>query len=136
MGWRMTTSTAGVASRWLAGPAFARATFAALALWTVMSSGTLASGIAQHHDGAWIAIAMAAALLLAALVSSIAGFAFSAIAGCALAYLGVEPVHAVQTMVLCSIATQSYAVWKIRESIDWRSLWPMVVTGAATMAGE
>ena len=115
MGWRMTTSTAATASRWLGGPAFARATFAALALWTIMSSGTLASGIAQQHDGAWIAIAMAAALLLAALVSSIAGFAFSAIAGCALAYLGVEPVHAVQTMVLCSIATQSYAVWKLRE---------------------
>lgn len=129
----MTTSTAAAASRWLGGQAFARATFVALMLWTIMASGTLASGIAQRHDGAWIATAMAAALLLAALVSSIAGFAFSAIAGCALAYLGVDPVHAVQTMVLCSIAIQSYAVWKIRESIDWRSLWPMLVAGAVTI---
>ena len=71
----MTTSAAGTASRWLGGQAFARATFAALALWTIMASGTLASEIAQRHDGAWIAIATAAALLLAALVSSIAGFA-------------------------------------------------------------
>jgi len=129
----MTTSTAATASRWLRGPAFARAMFGALALWTIMSSGTLASGIAQRHDGAWIAIAMAAVLLLAALVSSIAGFAFSAIAGCALAYVGVEPVHAVQTVVVCSIATQSYAVWKLRESIGWRSLWPMLFAGAATI---
>jgi len=133
LGLRMSTSAEGTASRLLRGPGLARAMSAALALWTIMSSGTLASGIAQQHDGAWIAVATAAALLLAALASSIAGFAFSAIAGCALAYLGTEPIHAVQTMVLCSIATQSYAVWKIRESIDWRSLWPMVVTGAATI---
>jgi uncharacterized membrane protein YfcA len=129
----MTTSAAGTASRWLGGQAFARTTFAALMLWTIMSSGALASGIVQQHDGAWIAFATAAALLLAALVSSIAGFAFSAIAGCALAYLGVEPVHAVQTMVLCSIATQSYAVWKLRGSIRWRALWPMLIAGATTV---
>ena len=47
----------------------------------------------EHRDrialgGAALAIAMAAALLLAALVSSIAGFAFSAIAGCALIVAG------------------------------------------------
>jgi uncharacterized protein len=129
----MTTSAAGTASRWLGGQAFARATFAALALWTIMASGTLASGIAQRHDGAWIAIATAAALLLAALVSSIAGFAFSALAGSALAYLEMDAVHAVQTMVLCSIAIQLYAVLKIRESIRWSPLWPMLAAGTATI---
>jgi hypothetical protein len=45
----------------------------------------------------------------------------------------VEPVQAVQTMVLCSIATQSYAVWKLRESIRWRTLWPMLIAGATTV---
>jgi len=132
-GLRMKSSTEQTASRLRAASALARAMPAALALWTIISSGTLASGVAQQHDGAWIAIATAAALLLAALASSIAGFAFSAIAGCALAYLGIEPIHAVQTMVLCSIATQSYAVWKMRESIDGRSLWPMVIAGAVTI---
>jgi uncharacterized membrane protein YfcA len=111
----------------------ARVSFAVLALWALVASRTLVSGILQQHDGAWIAMAIAAVLLLAALVSSIAGFAFSALAGSALAYLDMEPVHAVQTMVLCSIATQSYAVWKLRDSIRWRALWPLLIAGAATI---
>jgi uncharacterized membrane protein YfcA len=74
-----------------------------------------------------------AVVLLSALVSSIAGFAFSALAGSALAYLKIEPVHAVQSMVLWSTASQLYAVWKIRESIRWRPLWPMVVAGTVTV---
>ena len=110
-----------------------RASLTALAVWILVASGHLANAMIHGNDGAWIAIAIAAVLLLAALVSSIAGFAFSALAGCALAYLGVDPIHAVQTMVLCSIATQLYAVWKIRESVRWRALWPMVVAGAVTI---
>lgn len=74
--------------------------------------------------------AVAAVVLLAALVSSIAGFAFSALAGSALAYLGFDPVRAVMTMALCSIAIQAYAVWQLRASIRWRALWPMLAAGA------
>src|SRR4051794_40708525 len=69
---------------------------------------------------------VAGAVLLAALVSSIAGFAFAAIAGSALAYLQFEPVQAVMTMALCSIAMQTYAVWQLRASIRWRGLAPMI----------
>jgi len=117
----------------MGGQPVARLSLVVLALWTLVALRTLVSGIVQQHDGAWIAVAMAAVLLLAALVSSIAGFAFSALAGSALAYLDLEPVHAVQTMVLCSIATQSCAVWKLRDSIRWRALWPMLTAGAATI---
>jgi hypothetical protein len=52
--------------------------------------------VAPEADGA-----AAAVVLLAALVSSIAGFAFAVIAGSALAYLRFDPVQAVTTMALC-----------------------------------
>jgi uncharacterized protein len=68
-----------------------------------------------------------------ALVASIAGFAFSALAGTAFAYLRVDPVHAVHTLVVCSTAIQLYAVWKIRGAIRWQPLWPMITAGAATV---
>jgi len=93
----------------------------------------LGNAIVHDHDGAWIASATAAIVLLAALVSSIAGFAFSALAGSALAYLKMDPLHAVQTMVLCSTASQLYAAWKIRDSIRWTPLWPMFAAGIVTV---
>ena len=72
----------------------------------------------------------AAVVLLASLVSSIAGFAFAALAGSALAYLRFDPVQAVTTMAFCSIAMQSYAVWQLRAAIRWRALKPMLAAGA------
>ncbi len=118
---------------WLAGPLLGRALLAALAVWAIMESAGIGSAVIQERNGGRIAVGTAAVMLLAALVSSVAGFAFSALAGSALAYLGTDPVHAVQTMVLCSIAIQLYAVWKIRESIRWNSLWPMLLAGAVTI---
>jgi uncharacterized protein len=111
----------------------ARISLAALALWALIESGAFATAVARDEQGAWIAIATVAVILLSALVSSIAGFAFSALAGSALAYLKMDPVHAVQAMVLCSIAIQLYAVWKIRDSIRWSALWPMLGAGAVTI---
>lgn len=70
---------------------------------------------------------------VSALVASIAGFAFCALAGSALAYLRVDPVEAVRTMIVCSTAIQLYAVWKIRDAIRWRALYPMMAGGAATV---
>ena len=112
---------------------FARVSLAALAIWALAESGAFASAIVQEHQDAWLVVATAAVILLAALVSSVAGFAFSALAGSALAYLKMDPVHAVQAMVLCSIAIQLYAVWKIRDSISWSSLWPMLLAGVVTI---
>jgi uncharacterized membrane protein YfcA len=110
-----------------------RVCVAALALWALIASAQLADPIIELRDGAWLSVAVAAVMLCSALVSGIAGFAFSALAGSALAYLQIDKVHAVQTMVLCSIATQLYAVWKIRDSIHWTSLWPMILAGAVTI---
>jgi uncharacterized membrane protein YfcA len=111
----------------------ARATLGVLLAWMAIGGWDIAQSIVEQHEGAWLAAAVAVAIFASALVSSIAGFAFCAIAGSALAYLKVEPVRAVQMMVLCSIATQCYAVWSIRASIRWRGLLPMIAAGAATV---
>jgi len=78
-------------------------------------------------------VGIAAIVGACALVASIAGFAFSALAGSAFAYLQLDPVHAVHTLAVCSTAIQVYAVWKIRASIRWRPLGPMIAAGVATV---
>jgi uncharacterized protein len=75
-------------------------------------------------------VAVAAIVFVSALPSSIGGFAFSALAGAGLAHLAMEPVRAVRTMALCSLAIQLYAVWNIRAAVRWRGLWPMMTAGA------
>lgn len=67
-------------------------------------------------------LATMAAVFGAALVSSIAGFAFSAICGAVLFHLADDPVRAVQLMMMCSVGGQAMMVWSLRREIDWRSL--------------
>src|SRR6516162_4358482 len=50
------------------------------------------------------------AVLAASTVSSIAGFAFSALCGAMLFHLIDTPVHAVHVMIVCSIAMQMLSV--------------------------
>jgi len=98
-------------------------TVAAVAAIVAIESARLLA--APSGDGV-----VAAAILFAALMSSVAGFAFAALAGSALAHLRLDPVQAVMTMSQCSIAIQSYAVWELRRSIHWRPLAPTVLAGA------
>jgi uncharacterized membrane protein YfcA len=72
-----------------------------------------------------------AAVLIAALTSSIAGFAFSAICGAMLFHLIDDPVQVVQIMMICSIAGQTLMVWSLRRDIDWHGLKPFVAGAAA-----
>lgn len=113
------------AAGWIGARLSERGTLAMIAALIAMASVRLLT--APAADGAAAVI-----ILLAAVVSSIAGFAFSVLAGSALAYLRFDPVHAVTTMVLCSIAMQSYAVWQLRAAIRWRALAPMIAVGALT----
>lgn len=62
------------------------------------------------------------AIFLASTVSSIAGFAFSALCGALLFHLMDSPVYAVQVMIVCSIAIQLLSVAALWRSIDWRNL--------------
>jgi uncharacterized membrane protein YfcA len=63
-----------------------------------------------------------AAVFVASTISSIAGFAFSALCGALLFHLTDSPVYAVQVMIVCSIAIQMLSVATLWRSIDWSSL--------------
>ena len=62
------------------------------------------------------------AVFVASTLSSIAGFAFSAICGAILFHLLTTPVHIVQIMMMCSIAIQMLSVVTLRHVIDWKHL--------------
>ena len=62
------------------------------------------------------------AIAVASALSSIAGFAFSAIRGAMLFHLVPSTVQEVQIMILCSIANQAAMTWTPRRDIDWRAL--------------
>jgi hypothetical protein len=85
----------------------------------------------QHRAGSATALLTLALLFIAALVSSVVGFAFSALAAAGLMHLYGQPSEAVEIMLLCSIAIQLYYVFAIRRSIQWRRLFPFLVGGAA-----
>jgi uncharacterized membrane protein YfcA len=88
----------------------------------------IAEGAMLSLQGHERTVAPLAAILLAAAASSIAGFAFSALCGALLFHLMDNPVHAVQVMIVCSIAIQLFSVAALRNSIDWRSL-PVFLVG-------
>ena len=78
------------------------------------------------------AVAAMAVVFVAATLSSVAGFAFSAICGALLFYL-MPPIPAVQLMMVCSIAIQGLSVLALRHSIDWRVLLRFVLGGVASI---
>jgi uncharacterized protein len=67
-------------------------------------------------------------VFLASTLSSIAGFAFSALCGALLFHFMESPVYAVHVMIVCSIAIQLLGVAALWCSIDWRSL-PVFLLG-------
>ncbi|HET7884352.1 MAG TPA: sulfite exporter TauE/SafE family protein [Acetobacteraceae bacterium] len=74
-------------------------------------------------------LSVLAVVFLAALISSIAGFAFSALCAAPLLHLMSEPVMVVELMIVCSIAIQLLIVWSLLGSIRWSSLRPFIVGG-------
>lgn len=70
------------------------------------------------------------AVLLASTLSSIAGFAFSAICGAILLHLMDDQVQTVETMMVCSIAIQSLSVAVFWRAIPWRDVFPFLAGGA------
>jgi uncharacterized membrane protein YfcA len=73
-------------------------------------------------------------IFICATISSIAGFAFSAISGWMLLHVVRDPVEAVQIMLVASIALQAYSVWALRRTIKMRELLPYFAGGATTVA--
>jgi uncharacterized membrane protein YfcA len=107
----------------------ARWAFVVLVAWACYQFAALAHG--DEHGS--LPLVVAGIIVVSALVASIVGFAFCALAGSAFAYVGVDPVEAVRIMMLCSTGIQLYAVWRIRHAIRWSPLWPMVAAGALTV---
>ena len=103
-------------------------TFGALAL---ASFAVQILHLLQHRAGSTTALLTLAVVFSAALVSSVVGFAFSALAAAGLMHLYGQPSEAVEIMLLCSIAIQLYCVFAIRRSIEWRRLLPFLAGGAA-----
>ena len=97
--------------------AAAGAIFIALAYVAGLSHANLSMGA-----GALIAV------LVASTLSSIAGFAFSAICGVMLLSLMPNPVQVVEIMMVCSVAIQGLSVILIWRNIAWSDL-PLFLIG-------
>ena len=104
-------------------PAIAPIVAATLILCLLMVEGAVLS---MH--GHWNVLVPLLAVLVASMVSSIIGFAFSALAGAVLFHVIDSPVYAVQVMIVCSIAIQLYCVVSLWRVIAWRSL-PLFLMG-------
>jgi uncharacterized membrane protein YfcA len=102
-----------------------------LALPAIVSFSVQAQHVLQHRTGSATALLTLVIVFAAALVSSVVGFAFSALAGAGLLHLYGQPAEAIEILVLCSIAIQVYCVIAMRRSIQWRLLLPFVLGGAA-----
>jgi uncharacterized membrane protein YfcA len=97
-----------------------------LGLGFVIAEGAMLSLHGQNRA----AIALMA-ILIASAAASIAGFAFSAMCGALLFHLMDSPVYAVQVMIVCSIAMQSFSVAALWQTIDWRALPVFLIGGVA-----
>ncbi len=96
----------------------------ALGLGFLIAEGAVLS--AHGVDGVGYVLA---AVFVASTVSSIAGFAFSALCGALLFHLIDNPIDAVNVMIVCSIAIQMLSVAAFWRTIDWRGLGAFLIGG-------
>jgi uncharacterized membrane protein YfcA len=68
------------------------------------------------------------AIFAGAVVSGLAGFAFSAVAGAILLHI-LPPTEAVPLMMVCSIGTQTACLVTMRASLDWKGSTYLVMGG-------
>jgi uncharacterized protein len=89
----------------------------------------VAEGAVLSAQGAHGIVYAMIAVFAASTVSSIAGFAFSALCGALLFHLMDSPVYAVHVMIVCSIAIQFLSVATLWRSIEWRCLRIFLIGG-------
>ena len=102
-----------------------------LGVLALVAFAALVRACLQGHSGSAVELGTFVVAFAAALVNSVAGLAFSALAGAGLVHLYEQPAQAVQIMLLCSIAIQTYSVAAIWSSINWRRLAPFLPGGVA-----
>jgi uncharacterized protein len=71
---------------------------------------------------------IAAAVFAGAFVSGLMGFAFSAVAGVVLLHV-LPPMEAVPLMMACSIVTQGYTLFVLRQNVRWRGSAVLIAGG-------
>jgi uncharacterized membrane protein YfcA len=76
------------------------------------------------------AVAPALAITVSSGISSLVGFAFAPISQAVMAPLMHDPVKLVQILMVCSIATQSFAIVSLWRHMDWKRL-PVYLAGGA-----
>jgi uncharacterized membrane protein YfcA len=64
-----------------------------------------------------------------ALVAGLSGFAFGLVAASIWLYI-LTPLQTATLIIAFGLIVQGYSVWKLRDALDWRRLWPFLV-GAA-----
>jgi len=64
-----------------------------------------------------------------AFISGLSGFAFGLVAASLWLYI-LTPSQSATLIVAFGLLVQGYSVWKLRQALDWRRLWPFVA-GAA-----
>jgi uncharacterized membrane protein YfcA len=71
---------------------------------------------------------LSVAVFSGALVSSVAGFAFSAAAGAVLPHT-LPPTEAAPLMMACSVAVQSVTLWALRHHMQWKGSLVLILGG-------
>lgn len=71
---------------------------------------------------------LSAGVFAGALVSGVAGFAFSAVAGAMLLHV-LPPIEAVPLMMICSIAVQTASLVVLRRSMRWKGSLMLILGG-------
>ncbi|OYW12050.1 MAG: hypothetical protein B7Z59_02610 [Acidiphilium sp. 37-67-22] len=79
--------------------------------------------------GAAATITPVLAVFFCAFLAGIVGFAFSALAQPVLAVLMHNPVHIVQTLMLCSLANQGFSIASLWRHMQWARLPPFLIGG-------
>ena len=105
-----------------------------LRLWQRFAVSALAlAGLLLLTDGLPYTVGLTIVVVfIAATLSSIGGFAFSAICG-AFLFQFLRPIEAVHLMIVCSIALQLLSVVSLRNSIDWRLLSRFLLGGLISL---
>jgi hypothetical protein len=92
--------------------------------WGALAATTVAAPFGLQQRGS--ALLVMPVMLSAATISSVAGFAFSAVCGAMLFHIVDSPIQLVQTMIFCSLVNQAAMTWSLRDSIRWRDLVPFL----------
>src|SRR5262249_50375600 len=71
---------------------------------------------------------LSAAVFSGALISGLAGFAFSAAAGAILLHM-LPPIEAVPLMMACSLLVQAVTLWTLRQSVQWKGSLVLILGG-------